>query len=138
MSTNRIGLIGLSVLVLTATGTMALAQQNTAIPLENGMTFNPIPSPSTSSQLLPATPENPVSPALPNTAGGVLTNTTTGTNTLTGLPCSGPGSLSVSGAGGLPGTTAAPVNGSPVPTTGTIQSPAFPSVFGSANTSGAC
>jgi hypothetical protein len=55
---------------------MALAQQITAIPLENGMTFNP--TPSTSSQLLPATPENPVSPALPNAAGGVLTNTTTG------------------------------------------------------------
>jgi hypothetical protein len=138
MPANRIELIGLSVLFLTATATAASAQQNPGTTLLNGMTFNPLPSPSTSSQLLPATPENPVSPALPNTAGGVVTNTTTGTNPLTGLPCSGPGSLSVSGAGGLPGTTAAPVNGSPVPTTGPIQTPAFPSVFGSANTSGAC
>jgi len=45
------------------------------------------------------------------TSGGLLTNTTTGTNPLTGLPCSGPGALSVSGPGGLPGSRSAPLNG---------------------------
>jgi len=132
MSAHCTRLIGLSVLALTTSATMAPAQQNPATTLQNGMTFNPIPS--TSSTLLPPRSENPVSPALPTTTGGVLTNTTTGTNPLTGLPCSGPGSLSVSGAGGLPGSTAPPVNGN----TGTPQSPALPSVYGSANTSGAC
>jgi hypothetical protein len=53
MSTHRIGLIGLSALALTATATMALAQQNPATTLQNGITFNPIPPPSTSSTLLP-------------------------------------------------------------------------------------
>jgi hypothetical protein len=132
MSDRCTRLIGLSALALTTSATMALAQENPATTLQNGMTFNPIPS--TSSTLLPSRTENPVSPALPAATGGVLTNTTTGTNPLTGLPCSGPGSLSVSGAGGLPGTTTPPVNGD----TGTAQLPAFPSVYGSANTSGAC
>jgi len=132
MSDHCTRLIGLSALALTTSATMVLAQQNPATTLQNGMTFNPIPS--TSSTLLPSRTENPVSPALPTATGGVLTNTTTGTNPLTGLPCSGPGSLSVSGAGGLPGTTTPPVNGN----TGIPQLPAFPSVYGSANTSGAC
>jgi hypothetical protein len=44
---------------------MALAQQNPATALQNGMTFNPIPS--ASSMLLPPRSENPVSPALPTT-----------------------------------------------------------------------
>lgn len=79
--------------------TMALAQQNPATTLQNGMTFNPIPS--TSSMLLPPRSENPVSPALPTTTGGVLTNTTTGTNPLTCLPCSGPGFI-VGERGGRP------------------------------------
>ena len=132
MSAHRAGLVGLSALALITCATMALAQQNPATTLQNGITFNPIPS--TSSTLLPPPTENPVSPALATTTGGVLTNTTAGTNPLSGLPCSGPGSLSVSGAGGLPGTSAPPVNGN----TGTPQLPAFPSVYGSANTSGAC
>jgi hypothetical protein len=132
MVVNRIGLIGLSALVLTATATMALAQQNPAPTL----TFNPLPPPSTSSPLLPATPESPVSPALPT---GLLPNTT-GTNPLTGLPCTGPGSLSVSGAGTLPGSSAPPVNGSAIGTaSGTAsQLPGFSSVFQPGGTSGAC
>jgi hypothetical protein len=126
MSPNRIGLIGLSALVLTATAMVALAQQN----------FNPIPPPSTSSPLLPARPENPVSPALPT---GLLPNTT-GTNPLTGLPCTGPGSLSVSGAGTLPGSTAPPVNGSAIGTAGgtASQTPGFSSVYQPGGTSGTC
>jgi hypothetical protein len=128
MIANRIGRISLSALVLTATATVTLAQQNP--------TFNPLPPPSTSSPLLPATPESPVSPALPT---GLLPNTT-GTNPLTGLPCTGPGSLSVSGSGALPGSTAPPVNGSAIGTaSGTSsQIPGFSSVFQPGGTSGAC
>jgi hypothetical protein len=65
MSTNnRIGLIGLSVLVLTATAPVARAQQNPflnssnpATPLLNEITVNPIPS---GSGTLPPRTENPV------------------------------------------------------------------------------
>jgi hypothetical protein len=129
MSAHPIGLIGLSALVLTGIARVALAQQNAG-------TFNPLPPPSTSSPLLPATPENPVSPALPT---GLLPNTA-GTNPLTGLPCTGPGSLSVSGAGALPGSTTPPVNGSAIGTaSGTAsQTPGFSSVFQPGGTSGAC
>jgi hypothetical protein len=133
MSLSRIGLIGLSALTLTATATVALAQQ--ALPTPNPV-FNSVQSGS--STLLPQQSEIPVSPALPATGSGVLTNTTPGTNPLTGLPCSGPGSLSVSGAGSLPGSTEAPLNGSTIGSTTTPTIPSFPSVFGSANTSGAC
>jgi len=141
MSTNRIELIGLSVLVQIATVTMAFAQQNPflnpqnpASTLQNGITFNLIPS--TSSTLLPARTENPVSPALPT---GLLPNTT-GTNPLTGLPCTGPGSLSVSGAGTLPGSSAPPVNGSAIGAASgtTTEIPGFSSVFQPGNNSGAC
>jgi hypothetical protein len=143
MFSNRIGPIGVSVLVLTASSTGALAQQNPflnpqnpAYTQENGITFNPIPPPSTSSPLLPARPENPVSPALPT---GLLPDTT-GTNPLTGLPCTGPGSLAVSGAGTLPGSSAPPVNGSAIGSaSGTAtQIPGFSSVFQPGNNSGAC
>jgi len=141
MSSNRIGLIALSALVLGATATAVLAQQNPflnplnpATPLLNGMTLNPIPS-TANSALPPPHTENPVSPA-PTT--GLLPNTT-GTNPLTGLPCTGPGALSISGVGGLPGATAPPLNGSPqTANSATPQLPAFPSVFQSGNTSGAC
>jgi hypothetical protein len=141
MSTNRIGLIGLSVLVLTATAPVALAQQNPflnpanpATPLLNGITPNPIPS--ANSTLLPPRTENPVSPTL---STGLLPNTT-GTNPLTGLPCTGPGALSVSGAGTLPGTTAPPVNGTAIGNAGgtASQLPGFSSVFQPGGTSGAC
>ena len=127
MAANRIGLIGLSVLVLTATATVALAQLsgNTSNPALSGNTVNPVLSGQ--STLLPARSELSVSPSI---ATGLLSNTT-GTNPLTGLPCTGPGALSISGAGALPGSTTAPVNGSPIGTASgtTSQIPAFPSVF---------
>jgi hypothetical protein len=111
MFTHPIGLISLSGLVIGATAPVALAQQNPFLnaqnpvtALQNGITFNPVPS--TSSTLLPPRPENPVSPALPT----ALLPNTTGTNPLTGLPCTEPGSLSVSGAGTLPGSSPPPVN----------------------------
>jgi hypothetical protein len=141
MFTHPIGLISLSGLVIGATAPVALAQQNPflnpqnpATALQNGITFNPVPS--TSSTLLPPRPENPVSPALPT----ALLPNTTGTNPLTGLPCTGPGSLSVSGAGTLPGSSPPPVNGGAIGTAGgtTSQIPGFSSVFQPGNNSGAC
>ena len=120
---------GLSVIVLFGAGPASLAQ-NTGNLMLRGNTTNPVLSGN--STVLPARSELTVSPALPSS--GLLTNASTGTNQLTGMPCSGPGSLSVSGVGGLPGATAPPTNGD----SATPQLPAFPSVFGSANTTGAC
>src|SRR5215813_13423628 len=128
MAVNRVALIGLSVLGLTATFTIALAQnKNTSNPMKSGNTTNPILSGNTVTQLPPV----PISPA-PNTT---ILSTPLGRNALTGLPCTGPGPIAVTaGAGTLPGTTAAPgattstQNGSSTPTQ---QSATFPSVFGS-------
>ena len=127
MTANRLELVGLSVLVLIAATTTSPAQ-NTGNSLLSGNTTNPVLSGN--STVLPARSELTVSPSL----SGLLTNATSGTNQLTGMPCSGPGSLSVSGAGGLPGTTAPPLNGD----SANPQLPTFPSVFGQASTSGAC
>jgi hypothetical protein len=81
MAVNRIALIGLSVLVLGATTTIALAQnKNTSNPLLSGNTVNPIMSGNT----VAAGREAPVSPA-PS-----VPSLSTGTNPFTGQPCQGP------------------------------------------------
>jgi len=129
MNADRIGLIGLGAIILT--GTAALAQ-NTSNPMLSGNTVNPVLSGQ--STVLPARSELTVSPSLPT----ALLPNTTGTNPLTGLPCTGPGSLSISGAGSLPGSTSAPVNGSLIGATDAIQTPAFQSVFQSGGSGGAC
>jgi hypothetical protein len=131
MTANRIELIGLSVLILTTAATAALAQ-NTSNPALSGNTVNPVLSGN--STLLPARQQLSVSPSLPT---GLIPNTA-GTNPLTGLPCTGPGALSISGAGALPGSTSAPVNGSQITPTGALQTPAFQSVFQSGGSGGAC
>jgi len=125
----RTRLIGISVVVLAVSTTLSLAQ-NTGNPMLNGNTV------SGQSTLLSARSELSDSPSLPT---GLLSNTT-GTNPLTGLPCTGPGSLSISGAGALPGSSTPPVNGSAIETaSGTAsQQPRFPSVFQSGGTAGAC
>src|SRR6266568_3586735 len=100
MAENRVALIGLSIMGVTATITIAHAQ-NTSNPLRSGNTTNPILSGNTVTQLPPV----PVSPA-PNTT---ILQPPLGRNALTGLPCTGPGPIAVrAGAGTLPGTTAAP------------------------------
>jgi hypothetical protein len=83
MVAKHMELIGVSVLVLTATATVALPQ--------NLNPSNPL--------VLPQTPQNRVSPTLPS---GLLGGTT-GLNPLTCLPCAGAGSLAVTGVGGLSG-----------------------------------
>jgi len=99
----------------------------------SGNTINPVLSGQ--STLLSARSELSVSPSTPT---GLLSNTT-GTNPLTGLPCTGPGSLSISGVGTLPGTTSPPLNGSDIGSaSGSVQISAFPSVFQPGGTGGAC
>lgn len=79
---------------------------------------------------LPQMPEPPVSPINPGTLPGTSSAAgVTGTNQLTGRPCNGAGSLSISGAGGLPGTSSSPGTGSPTP---------FTSIYGSQSSLGAC
>jgi hypothetical protein len=79
---------------------------------------------------LPEMPEPPISPLNPGTLPGTSTAAgVTGTNQLTGRPCNGAGSLSISGAGGLPGTSTGPGTGSPTP---------FTSIYGSQSSLGAC
>jgi hypothetical protein len=103
------GLIGLTALVLAATAAAALAQSVT----------------------LPEGPELAVSPALPS---GLLSGESSGSNPLTGLPCSGGGASAVSGVGGLGDTTTPP----PGDDAADLQAPPIVSVFGSGTTLGAC
>jgi hypothetical protein len=122
MSVNRIAPIGLSVLSLTATITIALAQ-NTSNPLLSGNTTNPRLSGNTVTQPPPV----PVSPG-PNLT---ILGTPLGRNSFTGLPCTGTGPLAVIvGAGTAPGTTAAP-GATPLPQNGGPITPPPSSVFGS-------
>jgi hypothetical protein len=109
MAVKRMELIGLTVLALAATATVALAQSVT----------------------VPEGPELAVSPALPS---GLLSGESTGSNQLTGLPCSGGGASAVSGVGGLGDTTTPPPGDDSVDD----QAPPIVSVFGTGSTLGAC
>jgi hypothetical protein len=117
MTATPLQLIGLTILVLAATAT-ASAQ-----------TVNPI-----TTLTVPQQAEVPISPATPGTNPGSLNNETTGTNPITGLPCSGAGSLSVSGAGGLSDSATPP----PDSTSPTPELPSLNSVFGSSTSLGSC
>jgi hypothetical protein len=91
---------------------------------------------------LPQTAEPAVSPINPGTLPGstaAIGGSATGTNPITGLPCNGAGSLSVSGAGGLPGTATPP----PQDSTETLDqipvgTPPITSVYGSQSNLGSC
>jgi hypothetical protein len=109
MAAKHMELIGLTALALAATATVTLAQSVT----------------------LPEGPELAVSPALPS---GLLTGESTGSNPLTGLPCTGGGASAVSGVGGLGDTTTPP----PGDDSSDIQAPPIVSVFGPGSTLGAC
>jgi hypothetical protein len=118
MAAKCFGSIGLTVLLLTASVSITAAQN-----------ANPITSLS-----LPEQREIAISPSTPGTTPGALSGETTGTNPLTGLPCSGQGSLSVSGAGGLADVATPP----PDETSATPQIPSGSSVFGPQTTLGSC
>jgi hypothetical protein len=114
MTANRNQLIGLSVLALTATITTALAQNTTNPRLSGNTVVQP--------------PPVPVSPGPNNTILG----TPLGRNPFTGLPCTGPGPISVTaGPGTAVGTTAAPGGNPTTPQNGGPVTPPPTSVFGS-------
>jgi len=126
MAASRVELVGLSVLVLTATTTLSLAQ-NTGASMLGGNTVNPVLSGN--STVLSGRNELSVPPALPNT----LIQPALGRNSLSGLPCTGVGQLSVTatapGATVAPGGTGTAVS-NPSGGASTIQQlPSFPSVF---------
>lgn len=89
---------------------------------------------------LPEMPEPPISPINPGTLPGTSSAAgVTGTNPLTGRPCNGAGSLSISGAGGLPGSTSSPPPGvsESLPNI-PVGTPPFSSIYGSQSSLGAC
>ena len=91
---------------------------------------------------LPETGEPAVSPINPGSLPGstaAIGGSATGTNPVTGLPCNGSGSISVSGAGGLPGTATGP----PGTSTETLDQipvgvPPTSSIYSSQTNLGAC
>ena len=90
---------------------------------------------------LPEMPEPPVSPINPGTLPGTTSaigGSATGTNPITGLPCNGSGSISVSGAGGLPGTATAPPGVNETLGQIPVGTPPFTSIYGSQTNLGSC
>ena len=88
---------------------------------------------------LPQMPEPPVSPINPGTLPGTSSAAgVTGTNPLTGRPCNGAGSLSISGAGGLPGSSSSPVGTTETLDQIPVGTPPFTSIYGSQSSLGAC
>jgi hypothetical protein len=90
---------------------------------------------------LPEMPEPPVSPINPGTLPGTsaaIGGSATGTNPITGLPCNGLGSISVSGAGGLPGTATAPPGTTETLDHIPVGTPPFSSIYGSQSNLGSC
>ena len=96
------------------------------------------PAPAQNATLLPEQPEVPVSASTPGTGPGTLSNETTGTNALTGLPCSGEGALATTGAGALPDATNPPEGSLTPANQGAINLPSLNSVFGPTSALGAC
>ena len=90
---------------------------------------------------LPEMPEPPVSPINPGTLPGTTSaigGSATGTNPITGLPCNGSGSISVSGAGGLPGTATPPPGLNETLGQIPVGTPPFTSIYGSQMNLGSC
>jgi hypothetical protein len=90
---------------------------------------------------LPEMPEPPVSPINPGTLPGTTSaigGSATGTNPITGLPCNGTGSISVSGAGGLPGTATPPPGVNETLGQIPVGTPPFTSIYGSQTNLGSC
>jgi hypothetical protein len=90
---------------------------------------------------LPQMPEAPVSPINPGTLPGstaAIGGSATGVNPITGLPCNGGGSLSISGAGGLPGTATPPPGTDETLDQIPVGTPPFNSIYGSQSNLGSC
>jgi hypothetical protein len=118
-----------------AAGHVALpARAGAALPLVIAQNpFNPF--------TLQQVPEPAVSPINPGTTPGTtaaIGGSAVGTNPITGLPCNGTGSISVSGAGGLPGTATPPPGINETTDQIPIGTPPFTSIYGSQTNLGAC
>jgi hypothetical protein len=90
---------------------------------------------------LPQMAEPPVSPINPGTLPGstaAIGGAATGSNPITGLPCNGSGSISVSGAGGLPGTATPPPGTTETLDQIPIGAPPTTSIYGSQLNLGSC
>jgi hypothetical protein len=90
---------------------------------------------------LPEMAEPPVSPINPGTLPGstaAIGGTAIGSNPITGLPCNGSGSISVSGAGGLPGTATAPPGTAETLDQIPVGAPPTTSIYGSQLNLGSC
>jgi hypothetical protein len=114
----------------------ALPNAGAARPLVLAQNFNP-----TNPFSLPEMPEPPISPINPGTLPGTTSaigGSATGTNPITGLPCNGAGSISVSGAGGLPGTATPPPGLNETLGQIPVGTPPFTSIYGSQSNLGSC
>lgn len=90
---------------------------------------------------LPQMAEPPVSPINPGTLPGstaAIGGSASGTNPITGLPCNGGGSLSVSGAGGLPGTATPPPGVNETLDQIPVGTPPTSSIYGTQSSLGPC
>jgi hypothetical protein len=90
---------------------------------------------------LPQMAEPPVSPINPGTLPGstaAIGGSATGSNPVTGLPCNGSGSISVSGAGGLPGTATPPPGTAETLDQIPVGAPPTTSIYGSQQNLGSC
>lgn len=90
---------------------------------------------------LPEMAEPPVSPINPGTLPGstaAIGGSATGVNPITGLPCNGSGSISVSGAGGLFGTATAPPGTTETLDQIPVGTPPTTSIYGSQSSLGPC
>lgn len=90
---------------------------------------------------LPQMPEPLVSPINPGSLPGstaAIGGSATGTNPITGLPCNGGGSLSISGAGGLPGTATEPPGTNETLDQIPVGAPPVNSIYGSQSSLGSC
>jgi hypothetical protein len=95
----------------------------------------------TTALTLPQMAEPPVSPINPGTLPGstaAIGGTATGVNPITGMPCNGSGSISVSGAGGLPGTATPPPGTAETLDQVPVGAPPTTSIYGSQLNLGSC
>jgi hypothetical protein len=156
MSNKRAELVALMIVALAACAVLASTAGASAPAAQHGTGHVTLRAPASagaaapplvvaqnafSSFTLSQMPEPPVSPINPGTTPGTtaaIGGSAVGTNPITGLPCNGTGSISVSGAGGLPGTATPPPGLNETTDQIPIGTPPFTSIYGSQTNLGAC
>ena len=144
---GRIALMAFAAIILAGAGASATISHASALVTSRAL-LNAAAKPPlvlaqnpTSPFSLPEMPEPPVSPINPGTLPGTTSaigGSATGTNPITGLPCNGSGSISVSGAGGLPGTATPPPGLNETLGQIPVGTPPFTSIYGSQSNLGSC